>query len=106
MVKVKIPRSEDQLLGLLVKISKRHNATKKRSILNGAINMDRLLEKSNNIRCVIDHQPVKSSSYHNFNKKTDLKFISKEIRCIRNLLLTIYPDEPNIIKEWGFDLKD
>ena len=106
MVKVRIPRSEDRLLGLLVKINERHKATKKKSLLNGAVNMDRLVEKSNSIRSLKDQQPVKSISYREFREENDLKFISKEIRSIRNLLLTVYPDEPNILKEWGFELND
>jgi hypothetical protein len=106
MVKVRIPRSEDQLLGLLVKINKRHEVNKKRSLLNGAVDMDRLVKKLNTIRSFKDHDSIRSSSNKELahSKKKELKFISNEIKSIRNLLLTIYPDEPQIIEEWGFEL--
>lgn len=108
MVKVRIPRNEDRLLGLLVKINKRHEAQKKKSVLNGAVNMDRLICKRDNIQSLKDRIPDKNSSVPDpkRTKETDLKFISNEIRSIRNLLLTIYPDEPNILKEWGFELNE
>lgn len=108
MVKVKIPRSEDRLLGLLVKINEKHKTRKKNSLLNGAVNMDRLVDKLNKIRSVKDQKPEKNSFSNDFShrKENDLKFISKEIRSIRNLLLTVYPDEPNILKDWGFELND
>lgn len=108
MVKVRIPRNEDQLLGLLVKINKRHEAQKKKSLLNGAVDMDRLIWKHKNIQSLKDRKPDKNPSLSDPKraKETDLKFISNEIRSIRNLLLTIYPDEPNILEEWGFELND
>ncbi|MGQ1911054.1 hypothetical protein ACT3CE_14855 [Marinifilum sp. RC60d5] len=108
MVKVIIPRKEDQLLGLLGKINERHESNKKRSLLNGAVDMDRLVEKSNKIRNLKDLESAKNNEFKTANnlKKNDLKFISKEIRSIRNLLLCIYPDEPMVIKEWGFEISE
>ena len=108
MVKVRIPRSEDRLLGLLVKINDKHRAKKKQSLLNGAIDMDRLILKHNKIQKFKDHKPDEVSSLRESNqvKETDLKFISNEIRSIRNLLITVYPDEPNILEEWGFEVND
>ena len=108
MVKVKIPRREDQLLGLLVKINERHESNKKKSLLNGAVNMDRLVEKLNNIRKFKDLGSKRSNALHQLNdsKRKDLRFISKEIKSIRNLLLAIYPDDPKIIRDWGFELNE
>jgi len=108
MVKVKIPRSEDQILGLLGKINKRHETNKKKSLLNGAVNMDRLVEKSKKIRSFKDLESAKSNKHQHFDhsKRNDLKFISNEIKSIRNLLLTVYPDEPKVIKEWGFEINE
>ena len=107
-MKVRIPKNEDRLLGLLVKINERHEAQKKKSLLNGAVNMDRLIWKHNNIQSLKNRKPDENSSSPDSKqaKKTDLKFISNEIRSIRNLLIAIYPDEPDILKEWGFELKE
>ena len=70
--------------------------------------MDRLILKHNNIQSFKDQKPDEVSSLRDSKqeKETDLKFISNEIRSIRNLRLTVYPDEPNILKEWGFELND
>ena len=108
MVKVRIPRNEDQLLGLLGKINKRHECNKKRSLLNGAVNMDRLVEKSKRIRNFkdLESEPSAKKQSVDSSKSNDLKFISSEIRSIRNLLLAVYPDEPKVIKEWGFEIKE
>nr|WP_320117356.1 hypothetical protein [uncultured Marinifilum sp.] len=110
MVKVRIPRKEDQLLGLLGKINERHESNKKKSLLNGAVNMDRLVEKSKKIRNLKDLESAKNYEHRaratNHSKQNDLKFITKEIRCIRNLLLTVYPDDPKLIKEWGFEISE
>lgn len=108
MVKVRIPRSEDRLLGLLVRINNKHKAKKKQSLLNGAIDMDRLILKYNNIQSFKNQKSNETSFLLDSNqvKKIDLKFISNEIHSIRNLLLQIYPDEPKILEEWGFELKD
>ncbi|MFA9371537.1 MAG: hypothetical protein ACERIH_07480 [Labilibaculum antarcticum] len=108
MVKVRIPRNEDRLLGLLIKINERHETQKKKSLLNGAVNMDRLILKLNSIQSLKDiklngNPPLPDTKQE---KASDLKFISNEIRSIRNLLVRIYPDEPNILKEWGFEPKD
>lgn len=108
MVKVKIPRNEDRLLGLLGKINKRHECNKKKSLLNGAVDMDRLVKKSKKIRQFKDLTSTPSSQNQpiDHTKSNDLKFISSEIRSIRNLLLAVYPDEPKVIKEWGFEIND
>jgi hypothetical protein len=108
MVKVRIPRNEDQLLGLLGKINKRHESNKKKSLLNGAVDMDRLVEKSKKIRKFkdLESEPSAKKQSIDHSKNNDLKFISNEIRSIRNLLLAVYPDEPKVIKEWGFEIND
>ncbi|WP_321309952.1 hypothetical protein [Marinifilum fragile] len=108
MVKVRIPRNEDQLLGLLGKINERHEYNKKKSLLNGAVDMDRLVEKSKKIRKIkdLESEPSAKKQSVDHSKSNDLKFISSEIRSIRNLLLAVYPDEPKVIKEWGFELKE
>lgn len=108
MVKVRIPRNEDQLLGLLGKINERHEYNKKKSLLNGAVDMDRLVEKSKKIRKIKDlkSEPSTKKQSSDHSKNNDLKFISSEIRSIRNLLLAVYPDEPKVIKEWGFEINE
>lgn len=108
MVKIRIPKSEEQLLGLLGKINKRHECDKKKSLLNGAVNMDRLVEKSIKIKKFkdLDSTPSVKNQPFDLSKRKDLRFISNEIRSIRNLLLAVYPDEPKLIKEWGFEIND
>lgn len=81
VMKARIPRNKDQLLYLLMKINKRYKAQRRKSLLNGAVNEDRLIWKHKNIQSLKDRKPDKNSSLPNPKraKETDLKFDQSEI---------------------------
>lgn len=106
MPKIPIPRKEDQILNLMIRIQAYHDAHSRQSLLNAAFNMERLRHKTQNIQNLKSHLPNDREEAQRINRlrRRDLRFISREIKGIRNLLQSVYPDDHRVFQQWGFDI--
>ncbi|MFA8437003.1 MAG: hypothetical protein ACEPOZ_21060 [Marinifilaceae bacterium] len=108
MTKIQIPRKEEDLLQLVLKISLHHESHPKRSPLNAAFNMDRIKRKLQIIKTYKESIPQTRNEAINSREKRrqEIRFISREVKSIGHFLQTIYPDEPQTIRDWGFNIEE
>lgn len=103
---IQIPRRENQLLNLTLRIQAFHEVQQQRSYLDAAFNMQRLRDKTQKVICYHLCTPVNSREARKIKKlkRRELRFISREVQGIRNLLQAIYPDDIKIMRKWGFEV--